>query len=74
MNVVNEFASEMNVELQGKNINKYSAGIVVEKFECVEKIFNRGMGEKSADIFGGRMVNEAAGIDLVPDTSHKIKN
>ena len=47
MNVFDKFSSEMNVELQGENIDKFSAGIEVEKFACVKKCFNGGMGEKT---------------------------
>ena len=57
VNVIDEFASERNFALQDENIEKFSAGIDVEKFARDEKCFNGGMGEKSANIFGGRMVN-----------------
>ena len=47
VNVFDEFSSEVNVALQGENIDEFSAGIDVEKFVCVKKCFNGGMGEKA---------------------------
>ncbi len=53
MNVAGDFASEMNVELQGENIEKSSAELDVENVEHVEKLLHGGMGNKCADFFGG---------------------
>ena len=70
VDVIDAFASKMNIELQGKNIEEFSTDIgygmndrknadfiYVEKFACVKICFNGGMDEKSVDIFGGRMVD-----------------
>ncbi len=74
------FGSEMEVELQGKNIDELSADIWdgkndhrntdiidVEKFVCIKKCLNSGIDEISNDIFSGRMV------DVVDEFASEMK-
>ncbi len=53
MNVAGDFASEMNVELQGENIDKFSAELDIENVKYVEKLLHGGMGNKCANFSGG---------------------
>ncbi len=53
VNVVNDSATEMNVELQGENVDDFLAGIDVDKLECVKKFCNISMSVKNTDILCG---------------------